>query len=77
MTLPAATRLMSAIFALCGILSVAAALLNPDWFFRSANVRLLTLGARRPVARLIYAIFGLLMLAAAYRLWLDASELYR
>ena len=73
MSLTAATLLMSGIFAIAGIVSLLASALNADWFFRSANVRMLTLGARRPLQRIIYAIFGLLMIATAIRLFLDSG----
>lgn len=64
---------MSGIFAIAGIVSLLASALNADWFFRSANVRMLTLGARRSLQRIIYAIFGLLMIAAAIRLFLESG----
>lgn len=64
---------MSGIFAIAGIVSLLASALNADWFFRSANVRMLTLGTRRPLQRIIYAIFGLLMMAAAIRLFLESG----
>lgn len=73
MTVQTATRLMSGIFALCGVMSLIASVFNFDWFFRSANVRMLTLGARRHIQRILYGFFGLLMLAAAYRLWQDSA----
>ena len=73
MSLTAATLLMSGIFAIAGIVSLLASALNADWFFRSANVRMLTLGARRLLQRIIYAIFGLLMIATAIRLFLESG----
>lgn len=71
MDIHTAARIMTGIFSLCGIFSLGAAIFNWHWFFRSANVRMLTLGARRPLARLIYAMAGILMLLAACHLYVN------
>lgn len=66
-----AARLMAVIFGGCGMLSVAAAVMNWDWFFRSVNVRMLTFGLRRPYQRLIYGICGCMMILMCCRLWTE------
>lgn len=71
MNLHTAAWIMTGIFFLCGILSLGAAIFNWHWFFRSVNVRMLTLGARRGVARIIYALAGMLMVAAACHLYVN------
>lgn len=72
MSISAAAGIMASLFGLCGILALTAAVLNWDWFFRSANVRMLTFGLRRPWQRLIYGLCGAAMIYMAYRLTLDA-----
>lgn len=71
MEVQTAARVMAVVFGACGLLSVAASLMNWDWFFRSANVRLLTFGLRRPYQRVIYGVCGCLMLLMCVRLWTD------
>lgn len=75
MSIGTAAAIMASIFGLCGVLALAASLLNWDWFFRSANVRMLTFGLKRPWQRLIYTICGAAMIYMAYRLTLDALAL--
>lgn len=75
MNLSTAAGIMAFIFGVCGLLAITAALLNWDWFFRSANVRMLTFGLRRPWQRLIYGTCGMGMLYMSYRLVLDMQAI--
>ena len=70
MTETTAAWIMAVIFGLCGIVAVAAALLDSEWFFRSANVRMLTPGLSRRWRRIIYGSAGALMLLASTHLFL-------
>lgn len=60
-------ELTAAIFciisATAGLLAVAAALLDWEWFFTSAGVRSLTGPLKRRAARLLYLAIGLSILA--------------
>ena len=63
MSLIAATYLLAAIFAACGIFSLTAGLAGWEWFFRSMNVRMLTGRLSRGAARMVYIILGLVIIA--------------
>lgn len=63
------------VFALAGAVSLLAAICNWDWFFKSANVRMLTFGLKRPYQRLIYGFCGLAMAAMAGRMFADAAAM--
>lgn len=60
-----AQLIMAAMFLIAGVLSAYAAIFNPDWFFRSPNVRILTGTLRRPLQRLIYALLAAAMIFMA------------
>ena len=75
MSLSTAAGIMASIFCLCGLLALSAAVLNWDWFFRSANVRMLTFGLSRPWQRIIYGLCGTGMIYMACRLCLDAMAM--
>lgn len=66
-----ARMIMAAMFLIAGTLSAYAAIFNPEWFFRSPNVRILTGSLRRPIQRLIYGLLGAAMLFMAARLILS------
>lgn len=63
MSLTTATYILIVAFTAGGMLSVCAALLNWDWFFRSESVRMLTYKLRRPYARILYGLLGMAILA--------------
>lgn len=65
MSLNAATYLLAAIFGACGIFSLTAGIAGWDWFFRSMNVRMLTGRLSRTVARMVYVVLGLVIIAMA------------
>lgn len=66
-----ARMIMAAMFLIAGTLSAYAAIFNPEWFFRSPNVRILTGSLRRPIQRLIYGLLAAAMLFMAARLILS------
>lgn len=66
MSVVVAGWIMGALFALCGLLGLAASLLNLEWFFRSRGVSSLVGRLRRPWQRAIYGLLGIAMLAMAY-----------
>lgn len=54
---------ITVVFALSGLLAVAASLLNWDWFFNARNARMLVGRYRRRTARIVYFVAGVLILA--------------
>lgn len=68
MNVSTAAWIMSAIFCLGGMISLLAALLNWEWFFRSEGVRMIVGRISRKWQRMIYAAVGLLMLCMAAHL---------
>ncbi len=54
--------IIQGVFVIVGILSIAAALFNWDWFFTSQNTRYLVNHFGRQWARVCYAILGGLMI---------------
>ena len=53
------------LFALAGIVSILAAVLNWDWFFNTQNVQFIVKNVGRKHARLFYGILGLILVATA------------
>ena len=53
------------LFALAGIVSILAAVLNWDWFFNTQNVQFIVKNVGRNRARLFYGILGLKLVATA------------
>ena len=53
------------LFALAGIVSILAAVLNWDWFFNTHNVQFIVKNVGRKRARLFYGILGLILVATA------------
>ena len=53
------------LFALAGIVSNLAAVLNWDWFFNTQNVQFIVKNVGRKRARLFYGILGLILVATA------------
>ncbi|MBD5285069.1 MAG: hypothetical protein HDS29_02180 [Bacteroides sp.] len=74
MSLLTATYLLAAIFAAGGLFSLSAALFGWEWFFNSANVKLLTGKMSRSVARVLYALIGVAILAMALYLCHTANS---
>ncbi len=53
------------LFALAGIVSILAAVLNWDWFFNTQNVQFIVKNVGRKRAQLFYGILGLILVATA------------
>lgn len=61
--------ILASIFAICGTLSLVAAILNWDWFFDTLSARMLAAGPRsRTFARIVYGFFGAAIILAAITL---------
>ena len=65
MNLATATHIITAIFALAGLLSLYVALTGAKWFFRSPGVRMLEGSLPLTAARIIYGAIGLAILGMA------------
>ena len=65
MTLQGATLVLVVLFTFCGIFSIVAGIAGWSWFFDNINARVLTGKLRRPLARLLYIVLGLAILAMA------------
>ena len=66
---------ITVVFSVSGLLAVAAALMNWDWFFNTSNARMLVGRLRRSTARLVYLIAGLLILAMVVVMHLRLAEI--
>lgn len=53
------------IFALAGITSLLAALLNWNWFFTARNTQLIVRNVGRTRARLFYGVLGVILMGMA------------
>ncbi|MBQ8501688.1 MAG: immunity 17 family protein [Bacteroides sp.] len=69
--------LIQLLFALTGLLSLLAALLDWDWFFTARNTQWAVRSVGRRKARLFYAILGLLLLATAIFFFLQTTAAFR
>lgn len=67
--------IITIIFSASGLLAVAAALMNWDWFFNTSNARMLVGRLRRSTARIVYLIAGLLILAMVAAIHLRLAEI--
>lgn len=65
MSIDTATYILSGLFLLSGGLSLAAAVMNREWFFTSPSVRAVTGSLPRHRARILYAVIGLAIIAMA------------
>lgn len=65
MSIDTATYILSGLFLLSGGLSLAAAVMNREWFFTSPSVRAVTGSLPRRRARILYAVIGLAIIAMA------------
>ncbi|MDE6326798.1 MAG: hypothetical protein K2M02_11550 [Duncaniella sp.] len=70
MSIDTATYILSGIFLLSGGLSLAAAVMNREWFFTSPSVRAVTGSLPRRRARILYAVIGLAIIAMAIYIYL-------
>lgn len=59
------TLILIAIFLFTGLFSVIAAIAGWDWFFNSANSRVLTGKLSRKTARAVYFVIGIAIISMA------------
>ena len=57
--------IIQGIFALTGLISLLAALLDWNWFFTARNTQFIVQNVGRLQARLFYVVLGLLLIATA------------
>ena len=62
---PVASRILSCVFSLAGLVAVGASLAGWDWFFGTRSARALG-GTSRKRARIIYGVLGVAMIIAAW-----------
>ncbi len=59
----ASQYIIQGIFALAGIVSLLAALLDWDWFFTARNTQFIVRNVGRRQARLFYGVLGFILMA--------------
>ncbi len=57
--------IIQGIFALTGLISLLASLLDWDWFFTTRNTQFIVQNVGRKQARLFYGILGVILIATA------------
>lgn len=65
--------IIQGIFALTGLTSLLAALLDWDWFFTARNAQFIVQNVGRRQARLFYGVLGLLLIAMAVFFTLETT----
>ena len=61
----ASQYIIQGIFALAGIVSLLAALLDWEWFFTARNTQFIVRNVGRRQARLFYGVLGLILIATS------------
>ena len=64
-----ASRILACLFFVSGMLSLMAGIIGWDWFFSNYNVKFLTNRMGRRVARLLYALLGIAIIAMGVHTW--------
>lgn len=65
--------IIQGIFALTGLISLLAALLDWNWFFTAHNTQFIVQNVGRLQARLFYGVLGLLLIATAVFFMLETK----
>ncbi len=65
--------IIQGIFALTGLISLLAALLDWNWFFTARNTQFIVQNVGRLQARLFYGVLGLLLIATAVFFMLETK----
>ncbi len=65
--------IVQGIFALAGITSLLASLLNWNWFFTAQNAQLIVRNVGRRRARLFYGLLGVIMIGMAVFFFLNTQ----
>lgn len=66
--------IVQGIFALAGITSLLAALLNWNWFFTTRNAQTIVRNVGRSRARLFYGILGVIIIGMAVFFFLETRK---
>lgn len=66
--------IVQGIFALAGITSLLAALLNWDWFFATRNAQSIVRNVGRNRTRLFYGVLGVIMLGMAVFFFIETQK---
>ena len=66
--------IVQGIFALAGIVSLLAALLNWDWFFTTSNAQTIVRYVGRNRARLFYGILGIIIIGMAIFFFVETRK---
>lgn len=66
--------IVQGIFALAGITSLLAALLNWDWFFTTRNAQTIIRNVGRSRARLFYGILGMIIIGMAIFFFIETQK---
>ncbi len=74
MSVVTATYILAAIFAAGGLFSILAAIFGWEWFFTSANVRILTGKMSRMSARVLYGLIGAAIISMAVYLCYNVNS---
>lgn len=74
MSVEVAGYIMASLFAIGGLLSIAAAVCDWDWFFQSEGVRMLTWRLTRPWQRVVYMVIGIGILAMAAKIIMEIAN---
>ena len=68
--------IVQGIFALAGIVSLLASLLNWDWFFTTRNAQTIVRNVGRNRARLFYGILGIIIIGMAVFFFVETSGIH-
>lgn len=66
--------IVQGIFALAGITSLLAALLNWNWFFTTRNSQIIVRNVGRKRARLFYGVLGLILIGMATFFYIETRN---
>ena len=66
--------IVQGIFALAGIVSLLASLLNWDWFFTTRNAQTIVRNVGRNRARLFYGILGIIIIGMAIFFFVETRK---
>jgi len=66
--------IIQGIFAVAGIVSLLAALLDWDWFFTAQNSQLIVKNVGRKRARLFYGVLGFILISTSVFFFLNTPQ---
>lgn len=62
------------IFAIAGLVAVLASTFNWEWFFSSRNAQSIIKGMGRKRARILYGVFGLILIGLAFFFFIQTKN---